>query len=138
MQGYGGTVAVGVHPDLEGCTKLLERTELPQLLPELRVRLEDPDVRRVEEESDHRLVVGPGAEEVQTRGHRDNLSPIHDGTVVRVISLPAFPVVTDLIGQSVFVELDTKPWTVGQIQITLPNDKRLFQVTFAQAHLLLA
>ena len=65
-------------------------------------------------------------------------SPIHHRAVVRVIRLAILPVVADLVGHRVFIELDPQPRAGGQIEIALAHGERRLQVAHAQADLLLA
>src|SRR5439155_18326863 len=64
--------------------------------------------------------------------------PVDDRTVVRVVRFLIAPVVTDLVSQSIFVQLDAEAGAGRQFDIPIHHLERIPDVTLAQAHLLLA
>jgi hypothetical protein len=59
------------------------------------------------------------------------LSPIHHRAVVFVISLGILPVMSDLVGQGVFIELDAEARARRQIEIAVPHHKWFLQIAMA-------
>src|SRR6516164_6326495 len=64
-------------------------------------------------------------------------SPIDDRAIVGVVFLAVLPVVIDLAGQRVLVQLDPQPRSRRQIEIALAHGERLFEIALAERDLLL-
>src|SRR2546427_7647784 len=64
--------------------------------------------------------------------------PVHYRAVFGVVAFLISPVVVDLVGHPVLVQLDTQAWACGQVQIAVAHGEGLLQVSLAERDLLLA
>src|SRR5262249_29804348 len=69
---------------------------------------------------------------------QDSGSPVEDGAVVRVVFLLVLPVVAELVGEGVLVELDAEAGAPGEVEVAVADDEGGLEVALAEAHLLLA
>src|SRR5262249_42969370 len=65
-------------------------------------------------------------------------SPIDDRTVILVVALGVLPLVADLVGHGVLVEIDSKPRPAGNIDEAVLHDERLLQIAFPERSVLQA
>ena len=64
--------------------------------------------------------------------------PVHYRTIVRVVAFLILPIVADFVFHRFFIEFNSQARPGWQVNISITNLERIFDVAIAQADLLLA